>query len=46
MAAELPVVHLEIRHRGARFTPPAVATQDLLAQMSYAKAAMLVNNAN
>src|ERR1019366_3145166 len=32
MAAELPVVHLKIRHRAARLTPPAVATQDLLAQ--------------
>jgi hypothetical protein len=26
------VVHLKIRHRAARLTPPAVATQDLLAQ--------------
>jgi hypothetical protein len=32
MAAELPVVHLKIRHRAAGLTPPAVATEDLLAQ--------------
>lgn len=32
MTAELPVVHLKIRHRATRLTPPAVATQDLLAQ--------------
>jgi hypothetical protein len=32
MAAELPVVHLKIGHRATRLTPPAVATQDLLAQ--------------
>src|SRR6266849_3695653 len=32
MAAELPVVHLKIRHRATGLTPPAVATQDLLAQ--------------
>ena len=32
MAAELPVMHLKVRHRAARLTPPAVATQDLLAQ--------------
>jgi hypothetical protein len=32
MAAELPVVHLKIRHCAARLTPPAIATQDLLAQ--------------
>ena len=33
MAAELPVVHLEIRHRAAGLTPPAVATQDLLTKI-------------
>jgi hypothetical protein len=32
MAAELPVVHLDIRHRAAGLTPPTIATQDLLAQ--------------
>ena len=32
MAAELPVVHLKIRRRATGLTPPAVATQDLLAQ--------------
>ncbi len=32
MAAELSVVHLKIRHRPTRLTPPAIATQDLLAQ--------------
>jgi hypothetical protein len=32
MAAELSVVHLKIRHPTAGLTPPAVATQDLLAQ--------------
>jgi hypothetical protein len=32
MTAELPVVHLKIRHCAARLTSPAVATQDLLAQ--------------
>lgn len=32
MAAELPVVYLKIRLRAARLTPPAVATQNLLAQ--------------
>ena len=32
MAAKLSVVHLKIRHRATRLTPPAVATQDLLAQ--------------
>jgi len=32
MAVELPVVHLKIRHRATGLTPPAVATQDLLAQ--------------
>src|SRR5450755_1050735 len=32
MAAEFPVVHLKIGHRAAGLTPPAVATQDLLAQ--------------
>jgi len=26
------VVHLQIRHRAARWTPPAIATQDLLPQ--------------
>ena len=31
-AAELPVVHLKIRHRAAGLTSPAVATEDLLAQ--------------
>jgi peptidoglycan/LPS O-acetylase OafA/YrhL len=34
MAAELSVVHIKIRHRAAGLTPPAVATQDLLAQRS------------
>ena len=33
MAAELSVVQLKIRHRATRLTPPAVATQDLLAQI-------------
>jgi hypothetical protein len=33
MAAERPVVHLKIRHRATGLTPPAVATQDLLAQI-------------
>ena len=33
MAAELPVVYLKIRHRATGLTPPAVATQDLLAQV-------------
>ena len=32
MAAELSVVHLKIRHRATRLTPPTVAAQDLLAQ--------------
>ena len=32
MTAELPVVHLKIRHRATGLTPPAVAAQDLLAQ--------------
>jgi hypothetical protein len=32
MAAEFPVVHLKIRHRATGLTPPAVATQNLLAQ--------------
>ena len=32
VAAELSVVHVKVRHRAARLTPPAVATQDLLAQ--------------
>jgi len=31
VAAELPVVHREVRRRAARLTPLAVATQDLLA---------------
>ena len=32
MGTELPVVDLKIRHRATGLTPPAVATQDLLAQ--------------
>src|SRR5208282_1476111 len=32
MAAELPVVRLNIRHRATRLTPPTIAMQDLLAQ--------------
>jgi hypothetical protein len=32
LPAELSVVHLKIRHRATGLTPPAVATQDLLAQ--------------
>ena len=32
MTTEFPVVHLKIRHRATGLTPPAVATQDLLAQ--------------
>src|ERR1019366_7137510 len=32
MAAELPVVHLKIRHRATGLTPPAITTQDLLPQ--------------
>jgi|SRR5271156_3345758 len=32
MAPELPVVHLEIRHRATGLAPPVVATQDLLSQ--------------
>lgn len=32
MGAELPVVDLKIRHGATGLTPPAVATQDLLAQ--------------
>ena len=32
MAAEFAVVHLKIRHRAARLTPPAIAPQNLLAQ--------------
>ena len=32
MTAELLVVHLKVRHCAAGLTPPAVATQDLLAQ--------------
>jgi hypothetical protein len=31
-AAKLLMVNLQIRHRAARLTPPAVSTQDLLAQ--------------
>jgi hypothetical protein len=31
VAAKLFVVDLQVRHRAARLTPPAVATQDLLA---------------
>ena len=30
VAAESLVVHLKIRHRAARLTAPAIATQDLL----------------
>jgi hypothetical protein len=33
MAAEFLVVHLKIRHRPAGLTAPAIATQDLLAQI-------------
>lgn len=33
MAAERPVVHFKIRHRAAGLAPPAIATQDLLAQI-------------
>ena len=32
MAAEFRVMHLKIRHRATGLTPPAVSTQDLLAQ--------------
>src|ERR1035437_2487991 len=32
MDAELPVVHLKIRHRATGLTPPAITTQDLLTQ--------------
>ena len=32
MAAEFPVVHLDIRHGAAGLASPAVATQDLLTQ--------------
>jgi hypothetical protein len=32
MTAELPVVHLQTRRRATGLTPPAVATQGLLAQ--------------
>jgi hypothetical protein len=32
LAAQFPVVHLEIRHRATGLTPPAVAKQDLLPQ--------------
>jgi hypothetical protein len=32
MAAKLFVVDFQVRHRAARLTPPAVATQDLLPQ--------------
>ena len=30
MAADFLVVNLQVRHRAARLTPPAIATQDLL----------------
>ncbi|MGB9235918.1 MAG: hypothetical protein WCC04_16030 [Terriglobales bacterium] len=33
MAAKLPVVHFQIRHRATGLAPPAVTTQDLLAQI-------------
>jgi hypothetical protein len=33
MAAKLPVVYLKIRHGATGLTPPAIATQDLLAQI-------------
>ena len=32
VAAEFPMVHLEVRHRATGLTPPAVAAQYLLAQ--------------
>jgi len=32
MAAEFPVMHLEIRHRATRLAPPAIATQNLSTQ--------------
>jgi hypothetical protein len=32
MTAELPVVHLKIRHRPTELAPPSVASEDLLAQ--------------
>jgi hypothetical protein len=32
VAAEFPVVHLQVRHRAAGLTPPGIATQDLLPQ--------------
>jgi hypothetical protein len=31
MAAEFSVMHFKIRHRATELTPPAVATEDLLA---------------
>jgi hypothetical protein len=30
MAAKLMVVNFQVRHRAARLTPPAIATQDVL----------------
>src|SRR5260370_10950083 len=33
MAAEFSMTHLKIRHRATGLTPPAVATQNLLAQL-------------
>src|SRR6478672_7759533 len=33
MAAELPVVHLKIRHRATGLTPPAVSEQHLIAHL-------------
>jgi hypothetical protein len=30
LAAKLFVVNLQVRHRAARLTPPAIATQNLL----------------
>ena len=33
LAAELPVVHLKIRHRATELTSPAVAVQDLEPQI-------------
>ena len=32
MAAEFSVVHLKIRHRATGLTPPAIPTENLLAQ--------------
>src|SRR5208283_885839 len=37
MAAEFPVVHFKIRRRVTGLTPPAVATQDLLAQRKFVR---------